>query len=105
MEIVANQKQISANDKAQIEKQVKDELIEHLYQGCLPGTVSGMVASVVLYFDYHGYIPQNLLVIWFIVFNLMMFSLTALYFTFKKFKSRLNLVKWEWTYSILMTGC
>src|SRR5579885_2260936 len=105
MEIVAHQKQISPDERAHIAKQVKDELIEHLYQGCLPGTISGMVASVALYLDYKGYTQENLLVMWVIAFNLMMVSLTALYFTYKKFKNRFSLAKWEWAYSILMTGC
>lgn len=105
MDIVANQKQITDAERSLINKQVKEELIEHLYQGCLPGTISGMVASVALYLDYYGYTPTYLLNMWAITFNMMMISLSALFFIYKKFKSKYALSSWENAYSIMMTGC
>ncbi|MBX3708868.1 MAG: EAL domain-containing protein [Gammaproteobacteria bacterium] len=105
MEITASQKQISDAEKSRINKQVKAELIEHLYQGCLPGTISGMVASVVIYLDYYGYTPLYLLNIWVVAFNLMMLSLTTLFFAYKKFKNAYQLASWELAYSTMMVGC
>jgi len=105
MDIVADQKQISDEEKFLISKQVKAELIEHLYQGCLPGTVSGMVASIAIYLDYNGYTPPNLLVMWVVFFNVMMVSLTALFFVYKKFRNEFELSFWERAYSLMMAGC
>lgn len=105
MDIVADQRQISANERTQINEQVKTELIDHLYRGCLPGTISGMVASVAIFLDFYGYTPLHLLIIWIVAFNLMMLTLTGLYFVYTKFKDNFKSSRWEWAYSITMCGC
>lgn len=105
MDIVAQQKQISDEERLLIGRQVKAELVEHLYQGCLPGTISGIVASVAIYLDYRGYTPAELLKLWMISFNLMMVMLSGLYFVFIKFKAKLDSATWERAYSIMMVGC
>lgn len=105
MDIVADQKQISTEERSLINRQVKAELVEHLYQGCLPGTISGMVASVAIYLDYYGYTPFALLNSWVITFNLMMLSLTGLFLIYKKYKTKFDLDTWERAYSLMMIGC
>src|SRR6185437_4281192 len=105
MNIMVEQKQISDQEKLLINKQVKEELIEHLYQGCLPGTITGIVASVAIYLNYYGYTPFNLLNAWVVFFNLMMFSLSALFFLYKKYKEKFELITWERSYAVMMTGC
>lgn len=105
MDIVADQKQISQQEKNQINKQVKTELLDHLYQGCLPGTVSGIIVTVALFLDYYGYTPTYLLIAWILFFLFMMFSLTSLYFFYVNYKRLLNSNTWELLYSIMMVGC
>ncbi|VVC75900.1 Phytochrome-like protein cph2 [Aquicella siphonis] len=105
MDIIADQKQITDEEKLLINQQVKAELVEHLYQGCLPGTISGIVASAAIYLDYLGYTPHQLLNLWVITFNLMMVALSALFFFYKKYKDKLALSTWERSYSLMMTGC
>lgn len=105
MEIITNQKQLSDQERLLILKQVKEELIEHLYQGCLPGTISGMVASVAIYFFYRGYTPPQLLTAWMVSFNLMMLSLSGLFILYKKYQSKFELRIWERSYSMMMIGC
>jgi len=105
MDIVTERKQISEDERLSINKQVKEELVEHLYQGCLPGTITGIVASVAIYLDYYNYTPYLLLNSWVVTFNLMMLSLTGLFFLYKKFKSKFNMEVWERSYSLMMTGC
>lgn len=105
MEIIVNQKQISPEERIQINQQVKADLIDHLYQGCLPGTISGIVASVALFLDYYGYTPTGLLIGWIVTFNFMMIALSTLYFLYLKYKPKLALSTWEAAYSIMMTGC
>jgi len=105
MPIVVEQKQISDKEKFFINKQVKEELVEHLYQGCLPGTITGMVASIAIYLDYYRYTPFDLLNAWVVTFNLMMVSLTCLFCVYKKYKSKFDIVAWERSYSVMMIGC
>ncbi len=105
MEIVADRRQISNDEKIQINKQVKADLIDHLYKGCLPGTLTGMIVSPVLFLNYYGYTSTRLLAAWVVVFNLMMISLSVLYFIYIKYKSKFSLMTWEYVYSALMTGC
>lgn len=105
MDITTERKQISEDERLLINKQVKEELVEHLYEGCLPGTISGMVASVAIYLDYYRHTSFLLLNSWVVTFNLMMFSLTALFFIYKKYKSQYDNATWERCYSLMMTGC
>lgn len=105
MTTVADQKQISIKERLLINKQVKEELVQHLYEGCLPGTISGMVASVAIYLDYYKNSPFFLLNAWVITFNLMMISLTGLFFVYKNYKTKYELDVWERSYSLMMIGC
>jgi predicted signal transduction protein with EAL and GGDEF domain len=105
MDIVVDHKQISADDKVLISKQVKADLVDHLYQGCLPGTISGVVLSILFFLDYRGYTPTSYLVAWFVTFNIMMLALSSLFFTYTKYKHRLHPDKWEKVYSVTMIGC
>lgn len=98
-------KHITNDEKAQVTRQVRVDLIDHLYQGCLPGTVTGMVVSVGLSLDYYGYTPTHLLVAWIIGFNIMMVALSGLYFCYVKFKNKFSYDFWEYAYSIMMSGC
>lgn len=105
MNIVANQKQISIDEKIQIEKQVKVDLVNHLYEGCLPGVFAGLAGSTALFLDYYGYTPFSLLIIWYVVFNLAMLGLGSLYFLFLKQKTLFTYNTWEKIYSTMMIGC
>src|SRR5580700_5488125 len=105
MNIVKNQKQISEQEKIQISKQVQADLVEHLYEGCLPGTIAGFVSSVTFFLMFYGYAPLKLLLSWVIIFNVMMTSLTTLYFVYKKQKSLHETSTWQRAYSIAMSGC
>jgi diguanylate cyclase (GGDEF)-like protein len=105
MDIVDDRKHISTEERSLIDRQVKEELVEHLYQGCLPGTITGMVASVAIYLDYYRYTSFLLLNSWLVTFNLMMLSLTGLFFVYRKFKSQYTLDTWERSYSLMMIGC
>lgn len=105
MVIVAEQKQITREEKAQIHQQVKAELVEHLYRGCLPGTLAGLGASTFLLLNCYGYTPTHLLLTWFIFFNTMMLGLTATYVAYRMYTDSLDVRSWEWAYSIMMSGC
>lgn len=105
MDITVDQKQISNAERAQISRQVNADLVDHLYRGCLPGTISGILASIVLFLDYYGYTSTRLLIAWIVLFNFMMVSLTLLYFFFLKYKESFSLITWEWLYSLMMVGC
>lgn len=105
MDIAVDQRQISTNEKVQIGKQVRADLVEHLYQGCLPGTITGLLVSFLLFLDYRGYTNQSLLIIWLVVFDTMMIALSALFFIYVKFKYMFSSITWEWAYSITMAGC
>lgn len=105
MNIDVDQKQITYKEKTQIAQQVKEELVEHLYQGCLPGTITGLVVSFALFLDYYHYSPTHLLIVWLVFFNFAMVALSALFFTYRKFKSYFTLNYWEWAYSAMMSLC
>jgi diguanylate cyclase (GGDEF)-like protein len=105
MDIVVDQRQVSNDEKLRIGKQVRADLVDHLYQGCLPGTITGLLVSFLLFLDYRGFTNHAYLIIWLVVFDFMMIALSALYIFYMKFKYILSLFAWEWAYSIVMTGC
>lgn len=105
MDIVSDQKQISDRERAQINEQVHADLIDHLYQGCLPGTISGLIVSPAIFLDYFGHTPTHLLIAWMIGFDLMMIIFSTLYFFYTKYKYKYDLASWEKAYSVVMIGC
>lgn len=105
MQATASVKHITAEERQQVERQVKEELVEHLYRGCVPGTITGVVASIALFADYWGYVSTSLLVAWMVSFNLMMVALSGLYFFYTARKSRFTPDQWENSYSVMMCGC
>ncbi len=105
MDIVADQKYISSEEKTQINQQVKEELIEHLYRGCLPGTVSGIPVGIAIFIDFYHYTPNSLLIPWFIAYNLALLALTGLYLFYRKNKERFSLNTWLTAYSVVMSVC
>ena len=106
MDIVADQKQISQEEKIQIKNQVRSDLVDHLYSGCLPGTLSGFVISVLIFIDFYGYTSSiYILITWLILFNIMMATLTTIYLFYTGYKYKFTLLTWEWAYSLGMVGC
>ncbi len=105
MNIATNQKQISSEEKAQISQQVKAELIEHLYRGCLPGTIGGFPVGLAFFFVLYGYAPTYLLVAWISYYYLALINLGTLYFIYKKFQYKMQLNSWLIAYSIAMSLC
>src|SRR3990167_4440660 len=103
--MIVDQKQISTQERDQIDQQVKAELIEHLYQGCLPGTIAGVPVGIAIFIDFFGYTATSLLVGWLIFYNLALFGLTALYFLYRKEKAKYDLSSWLLAYSVVMSIC
>jgi len=105
MEIVADQNQISSQEKSNIDRQVQAELIEHLYRGCLPGTISGIPVGIAVFIDFYHQNPLSLLIGWFVFYNLALVGLTGLYLFYKKLKESYSLKFWLLSYSVSMSIC
>ncbi len=105
MEIVSSQKQITDDEKSQVNLQVKTELVEHLYRGCLPGTVGGIPVGIAFILNFYGHTSPHLLIAWSIYYFLALFNLGALYFVYKKNKDKFPLNNWLVAYSISMSLC
>lgn len=105
MDIINSEKHISSEEKAQISQQVKAELIEHLYRGCLPGTIAGIPVGIAFFIDFYGHTPTRLLIAWSLYYSLALFNLGNLYFIYKKYKHKFRLSSWLLAYSIAMSMC
>ena len=84
-------KQISEEEKNQISKQVQADLVEHLYEGCLPGTFTGIGCSIAFFLMFYQFTPTALLISWVVIFDIMMCLLTALYFFYLRYKKKMEL--------------
>jgi diguanylate cyclase (GGDEF)-like protein len=105
MEVPVNQKQISSDDRIKIKRQLHEDIVQHLYQGSMPGAITGILASVALFLDFYKYTPTHLLIGWLVIFNIMMLSLIFLYLFYLQYKDNFELATWERVFSITMCGC
>lgn len=105
MDFVGIKKQISTEERAQINRQVKEELIEHLYQGCLPGTISGVPVGIAVFLDFYGYTSTPLLILWSVFYLLGLVGLTVLYFVYRRYKHFFEIHSWLMIYAVLMCYC
>jgi diguanylate cyclase (GGDEF)-like protein len=105
MEIIANPKLVSSEEKAQISRQVKAELIEHLYQGCLPGTISGIPVGIAIFVDFYKHTPLGFLISWFIAYLFALGCLTGLYFIYRRYQHTVDLDTWLYAYTGVMCMC
>jgi diguanylate cyclase (GGDEF)-like protein len=105
MEILLNQKQISNVERSEISQQVKAELVEHLYKGCLPGTISGIPVGIAIFIDLFGYTSTHLLIIWTIYYCFALITLTSIYFFHAKHKAKYSDSTWLTMYSVGMSLC
>lgn len=103
--VATDQKHITSAERALVNREVKAELIEHLYQGCLPGTIAGIPVGIVVFIDFYGHSSTLPLIAWFIAYNLSLIALTSLYFYYRADKQRYELNTWLWLYSIFMSIC
>lgn len=101
----ADPKQITPNERELVNKQVKAELIEHLYQGCLPGVIAGVPVGIFIFADYYGYTPTHLLIPWYILYNLSLLALSGLYFYYRSQLQKHDLKTWLMLYSVFMSFC
>ncbi len=105
MEIVVNDRQISKEERDQVSQQVKAELIEHLYQGCLPGTIVGIPLGIAIFINFYKHTPFYPLVAWFVVYNLGLLSLTSLFFVYSRYKTKISSDSWLFAYATNMSIC
>jgi diguanylate cyclase (GGDEF)-like protein len=106
MDIIATeQKQISHDERAQISRQVKAELVEHLYRGCLPGTIGGIPVGIAAFIDLYGYRPLPVLISWISYYGFFLVALTGLYAFYTRYKAKYTYDTWLLNYSITMSLC
>lgn len=98
-------KQLSDKEKSDVNQQVKAELVEHLYQGCLPGTISGIPVGIAIFLDFFNYTPNAYLIPWTIFYVFCLLSLTGLFLFYRKFQTKLDLNQWLTAYTIVMSLC
>ncbi len=105
METVVSDRQISAEERAQVSRQVKVELLEHLYAGCLPGVIVAIPLGIGIFINFYKHTPFPPLLAWYIVYNLGIVSLAALFFAYTRYKSKISSDTWLLAYSINMSIC
>lgn len=105
MDIAASQKQVTAKERAEINQQVKAELVEHLYHGCLPGTIAGVPVGIAYFLVFYGHTSTPWLIAWSIYYGFALFTLTTVYFIHRWHKLKLSLNGWLFAYSVAMSMC
>lgn len=105
MAIVIDKKQVSSLERAQISQQVTAELTEHLYKGCLPGTIAGVPIGIAMFIVFYNYTPLSLLIGWSVYYGFALIALTTIYFSYVRLKPKYSYQTWLFIYSVGMTLC
>lgn len=105
MDNLITQKQLSKEERDYIEREVRTELTDHLYQGCLPGTIGGIPVGIALFINLYNHTPFNRLLPWYIFYNSALAALTLLYFIYLKKKNSIEMSQWLFSYSVVMCIC
>lgn len=105
MAIDVEYKQVTAIERRQIESQIKEDLIEHLYKSNVTAVITGILTSVGVFIYYYHQTNNELLIAWFIIFNCLLFYIALITLFYKKNKHWLNINMWEWLLALGIMGC
>lgn len=99
------QQQLTESERSQIEGNIKEDLVEHLYRSVPSGvTTVGMACTAVFFFFYHQ-APALFLKVWLASFYIALSAIAILFFLYKKNKHRLPIQYWQQFLSFFLICC
>src|SRR5579864_7273478 len=95
MAIDVDYKQVTAIERRQIDGQIKQDLVEHLYKSNVTAVLTGVLTSICFFMYYYHHTGFIQLLSWFIGFNLVLTYITAITIVYKKNRSLCDVNTWE----------
>lgn len=88
-------KQVTAIERRQINIQIKEDLVEHLYKSNVTAVITGVLTSVGVFMYFYNYTNFIPLLSWFITFNVVLCYIAGITFFYKTNKKLFNMQVWE----------
>jgi diguanylate cyclase (GGDEF)-like protein len=94
--------QLPKLEKERIASDIKEDLVNHWYQGAYPGIIGSSLAAIGFFILFYNQVDFFFLNMWLggVIFNI--FLAATLVFSYKKFKSNLSLDTWNFSLSCVV---
>ncbi len=105
MAIEVDYKQVTAIERRQIDSQIKQDLVEHLYKSNLTAVLTGVLTSICFFMYYYHHASFVQLLSWFIGFNLVLTYIASITVLYRKNRNLFDVQIWEIALAIGILAC
>ncbi len=105
MDVKSGYEQLSDLERSQIDNEIQEDLVVHLYQSARPGTIVASFISMVVFALFYRSADLRILIAWFAGFNFTLILILALDFGYRKFYATWNSRQWGLAHALLMVVC
>lgn len=97
--------QLSELERARIDDEIQEDLVEHLYRSAKPGLVVALISSSIVFALLYHSANRFWLITWFMGFNTTVLSIVVLVLAYRHFKFKLKRQTWALLQEVLTSLC
>lgn len=105
MLLQAQAQNITRDEQTQINDQIREDIVEHLYRSNFTANLTGFLTSLGVFLYYYNHVSFPILVTWLILFNIILLAITLLTVGYRQFKHKLDIKTWEFSLCLCIAGC
>lgn len=105
MAVEVDYKQVTAIERRQINIQIKEDLVEHLYKSNVTAVITGVLTSIGVFMYFYSHTGSPGLVAWLAGFNVVLLYIATLTLIYKKNKNYLTVKMWEMLLVLGIISC
>jgi len=94
--------QLPKPEQDRINIEIKSGLVDHLYAGTIPGIITGLFVSIIVFILLHKEVNLIALSIWFGLYTLTQFASLVASILYRRFKTKLSVQNWALMLSVLL---
>lgn len=98
-------KQISANEQDDIENQIEDHIVEHLYKSNVTAIITGFLSTLAIFLYFYKHTEPGLLIGWFAAFSVMLFLISLVTVLYNRYKFKFGKKTWEIALAAMLQSC
>lgn len=105
MGIAVDYKQLSSLEQREIKNNLKEALVNHLYESVPTGVITASLSSTSVAVFFYNHTDFLFLLLWWVGFQITLFLTVLVKFAYGKYKYKLDIKSWEFILSFLITVC
>ncbi len=105
MEYTIDDKNLPLSEQTRIEKEINDDLVDHLYGGAKTGVYSTIFSSTFVFVIFYKHVNFTILLTWLLTFHVVLFLIALLDYAYRKYKHKFELQTWDLALTTLVTIC